>query len=421
VLMPQLGETVAEGKISAWFKSVGDRVNAGDNLFEIETDKTAMEVPTTSAGVVAEIRVAAGETVPVGTVVAVISDGDGAVVTKPPAAPKLASAPPETTAAPRAAVAPSFSPAVPAPVTPAAPAARAFDPFNEVRLPDRGYGPAHLPSGIPITPLARRLAVEAGLDLTTLKGSGPHGRVVAHDITADIKGRRTSAPLYSIQAKPATSGPAEFDLVPHDAVRRQQALALAAAKHTVPQFVVHREVTLDTVLKLIEEINAVDPGFGVSLVHCVAKALAFALAKVPEANVQWADDHMLRFRQVDLAVADADGAPIAIRAADRNGLAVLAAELRDGSRDGITGVSAVWDMSASSIGAMIANVRPPNTTALTIGAVARRPVVDGERIVVASRATLSLTCDHRAIDGALGARLLGACVAALEKPLTLIL
>jgi pyruvate dehydrogenase E2 component (dihydrolipoamide acetyltransferase) len=418
VLMPQLGETVAEGKISAWFKSVGDKVAAGDNLFEIETDKTAMEVPTTSAGVVTEIRVAAGETVPVGTVVAVISDGEGAVVAEAPPAPKTA---PPPTAAPRAPpherpwLAPSASPPVPAPTVPAR-RATSFDPFNEVRLPERSYGPARLPSGIPITPLARRLAAEAGLDVAALKGSGPHGRVVARDIPVGP----ASAPLYSIQAKPAAIAPAAFDLVPHDTARRQEAMAIAAAKHAVPQFVVHRDATLDTVLKLIDEINAVDPGFGVSLVHCVVKALAIALTKVPEANVQWADDHMLRFHQVDLAIGSVSGAAT-IRAADRKGLAALAAELRDPRADGIAGVSSVWDMSASSVGAMNANVRPPNTTALTIGTVARRPVVDGERIIAATRATLSLTCDHRAIDGAVGARLIAACVAVLERPLALIL
>jgi pyruvate dehydrogenase E2 component (dihydrolipoamide acetyltransferase) len=406
VLMPQLGETVAEGKISAWFKSVGDRVSVGDNLFEIETDKTAMEVPTTSAGIVAEIRVAAGQTVPVGTVVAVISDGDGIVVAKP-AAPVVNVAP----SAPRAPAAPP--PAITASVAPIA-RRGAFDPFNEVRLPERSFGPAHLPSGIPITPLARRLAAEAGVDLAALKGSSPHGRVMARDIPA------RPAPGSSVQAKPSTSAPASFDLVPHDAARRAGASAIAAAKHGIPQFVVHREITLDTLLELIDEINAVDATFHVALVHCVAKALAIALAKVPDANVQWADDHMLCFHQVDLAIAGDAGATI-IRAVDRQGLAAIAAATRAAASQGVEGVSTIWDMSASAATAIDAIVRPPNTTALTIGTPAKRPVVAGGRLVMATRATLTLTCDHRAIDGAIGARLLGACAAALERPLALIL
>jgi pyruvate dehydrogenase E2 component (dihydrolipoamide acetyltransferase) len=405
VLMPQLGETVAEGKISAWFKSVGDRVSVGDNLFEIETDKTAMEVPTTSAGIVAEIRVAAGQTVPVGTVVAVISD-DGAVITtgRTPAVAVSAAAKPSAHAPPLAVTAPI------AQIT----RRGAFDPFNEVRLPARGFGPALLPSGIPITPLARRLAAEAGISVESLKGSSPHGRVMARDIPA------RPAPGSSVQAKPSTSAPASFDLVPHDAARRAGASAIAAAKHGIPQFVVHREITLDTLLELIDEINAVDATFHVALVHCVAKALAIALAKVPDANVQWADDHMLCFHQVDLAIAGDAGATI-IRAVDRQGLAAIAAATRAAASQGVEGVSTIWDMSASAATAIDAIVRPPNTTALTIGTPAKRPVVAGGRLVMATRATLTLTCDHRAIDGAIGARLLGACAAALERPLALIL
>src|SRR5579871_4819999 len=143
ILMPQLGETVAEGKITTWYKSVGDRVAAGDALFEIETDKTSMEVPTTEAGVLAEIRVAAGATVPVGSIVAVVSAG--------------------AASAPRG-------------------AARAFDPANPVRTPQQHYGPATLSGGVKVTPVARRLAAEAGVDLSGLKGSGPHGHIVARDV-----------------------------------------------------------------------------------------------------------------------------------------------------------------------------------------------------------------------------------------------
>ncbi|MGE5539227.1 MAG: 2-oxo acid dehydrogenase subunit E2 [Gemmatimonas sp.] len=408
VLMPQLGETVAEGKISAWFKSVGDRVAAGDNLFEVETDKTAMEVPTTGAGVVAEIRVAAGETVPVGTVVAVIA-GDGAAVTVAAPSSKPAVAP-----APRAPSAPSAAPAVLAPIVPAGRASVPFDPFNEVRLPGRNYGPARLPSGVPITPLARRLAAESGIDLTRLSGSGPHGRIVARD----VEGARPTSPLL---ARPATSAPAPFELVPHDAARRDNALAIAAAKRAVPHFVVRRDVVLDGVLKLISEIEAADPSLAISLVHCVAKALAIALTKVPEANIQWSDDHMRRFRQVDIAVAAAAGEAATIRAAERVGVAAMARELREARITAPEGVAMVWDMSGAGVRAVSATVRPPHTMALTIGAIEKRAVVAADRIAVATQTTLCLACDHRAIDGALGARLLAACAAALERPLALIL
>lgn len=179
VLMPQLGETVAEGKISTWFKSVGDQVNAGDNLFEVETDKTAMEVPTTVAGVVAEIRVSAGETVPVGTVVAVIGHAGAPVA---PSTPKIHVSPAK--AAERAPASRISTTTISTAAAPSkARAGRPYDPFREVRSPERNYGVARLPNGIAITPLARRLAAEAGIDLGAAHGSGPRERVVARDVT----------------------------------------------------------------------------------------------------------------------------------------------------------------------------------------------------------------------------------------------
>src|SRR5437667_157131 len=170
VLMPQLGETVAEGKITKWFKSAGDAVKPGDNLFEIETDKVSMEVPSTTTGVLAEIRVGVGEVAPVGAVVAVIS---GAVGAQPSS---TAAAKQQTAPQPRVAA----GPAPPSGVQPAASSSAPIklDPFFEVRTPARNYGPSTLAGGTVVTPLARRLAAEAGIDLNRVSGSGPHGRIV---------------------------------------------------------------------------------------------------------------------------------------------------------------------------------------------------------------------------------------------------
>ena len=184
ILMPQLGETVAEGKITKWFKSAGDAVQPGDNLFEIETDKVSMEVPATEAGVLSEIRVSEGEVVPVGAVVGVI--GGGGVVTT--SAPKPA---PAAAEAPKTPASPAAAPPVSAHTAPAALAPQQpikLDPFFEVRTPARNFGPARLSGGITVTPLARRLATEAGIDLSRLRGSGPHGRIVARDIS-DVRKR----------------------------------------------------------------------------------------------------------------------------------------------------------------------------------------------------------------------------------------
>ncbi len=188
VLMPQLGETVAEGKITKWFKSAGEQVKPGDNLFEIETDKVSMEVPSTTTGVLTEIRVPAGDVAPVGAIVAVIADGSAAQ----PSRPATPAATPATKPA---------APAAPAAIAAATPAAQApqdtrpikLDPFFEVRTPDRNFGPARLSGGVTVTPLARRLAAESGIDLSRLRGSGPHGRIVAHDVATAPRPAR--APL----------------------------------------------------------------------------------------------------------------------------------------------------------------------------------------------------------------------------------
>src|SRR6188472_61397 len=196
VLMPQLGETVAEGKITQWFKAAGDAIKPGDNLFEIETDKVSMEVPSTSAGVLAEIRVAAGEVAPVGAVVAVIADGAGAA-----AGAKSASAPSTPKPSPAAASPGQQNPALTsapppssAPPPPSAPIK--LDPFFEVRTPERNYGPARLPGGTRVTPLARRLAAQGGIDLAGISPSGPHGRIRARDVETALASGKRVAPAF---------------------------------------------------------------------------------------------------------------------------------------------------------------------------------------------------------------------------------
>jgi pyruvate dehydrogenase E2 component (dihydrolipoamide acetyltransferase) len=369
VLMPQLGETVAEGKISAWFKSVGEQVNAGDNLFEVETDKTAMDVPATAAGVVAEIRVSAGETVPVGTVVAVIAGSTVApAIIKTPVAPKKAAEGKSPS---------GISAAIPAQTQELRRASAPYDPFREVRAPERNYGSARLADGTAITPLARRLAAEADIDLNGIRGSGPRGRVVAQDV-----------------------------------VSHEGAAQATAAKHSVPYFYIRRDVSLDPVLGLIEKVNAHDPALQITLRDCVVKALAAALAQVAE----------LRFQQADIAIEAVGADAKVIRAANGKGLGAIAKEAAAVSdapeRDG---VAAVWDMSVRGAGATVAIVRPPHITALTVGAIEQGTAVRDGRIAAQNRCTLTLCCDRRVIDGGVGERLINACAALLERPMMLIL
>jgi pyruvate dehydrogenase E2 component (dihydrolipoamide acetyltransferase) len=234
ILMPQLGETVAEGKITKWFKSAGDAVKPGDNLFEIETDKVSMEVPATEAGILSEIRVAEGEVAPVGAIVAVVGDGTGAVASaSAKSAPAAAEAPkaPAPPAAPQASALPPRSPQQPI----------QLDPFLEVRTPERNFGPARLSGGVSVTPLARRLASDAKIDLSRLKGSGPHGRIVARDV--ESVPRPHPAPSQAALAEGPTAdhvkalyNPAGYEEVPLDGMRKTIAARLQQAKRTIPHY-----------------------------------------------------------------------------------------------------------------------------------------------------------------------------------------
>ena len=302
VLMPQLGETVAEGKITQWFKSAGDAVKPGDNLFEIETDKVSMEVPSTTAGVLAEIRVPAGDVAPVGAVVAVIADGAAA------SAPAAAEALSKPAVAPAGAPANRLQPRA-APVAAGEPAAAAIklDPFFEVRTPERNYGPARLPGGRRVTPLARRLAAEGGIDLATVSPSGPHGRIVARDVEAAARATPKAAPRPAAAAGVAVAaGPSAEDVkalyrdvpfqeVPLDGMRTTIATRLVQAKQTIPHFYLTADVEIGRLISLREDANAAapkdsdgKPAFKLSLNDLIIKAWAAALQRVPAANAVWA-------------------------------------------------------------------------------------------------------------------------------------
>src|SRR6266700_2955493 len=252
VLMPQLGETVAEGKITKWFKSAGDAVKPGDNLFEIETDKVSMEVPSTSAGVLSEIRVGVGEVALVGAIVAVIAGAGGVAAPAPAAA-----TPPrqESTLAPRTS---------PSPTGAAAAAPIKLDQFFEVRTPDRNYGPAKLPSGAVVTPLARRLATDAGIDLARVTGSGPHGRIVARDVASTSRdsashARRALVPAAGAGEVMAFYRDVAFVEVLLDGMRKTIAARLMQAKQTIPHFYLTADVEIGRFLAMREEANVAAP------------------------------------------------------------------------------------------------------------------------------------------------------------------
>jgi pyruvate dehydrogenase E2 component (dihydrolipoamide acetyltransferase) len=433
VLMPQLGETVAEGKITQWFKAAGDAVKPGDNLFEIETDKVSMEVPSTTTGVLAEIRVLAGEVAPVGAIVAVIADGSGAQVRQSAALAATSAA----------------MPAAPATVTAAAPVAQAaqdsrpikLDPFFEVRTPERNFGPARLPGGVTVTPLARRLAGEAGIDLRPLRGSGPHGRIVARDVENAPRVSRT--PLAPRAESPdeikALYAPDAYEEVPLDGMRRTIAARLTQSIQTIPHFHLTMDVAIDRLISLREEANAAapkdkdgNPAFKLSLNDFIIRALALALQSVPAANAVWAGDRILRFKHSDIGVAVAlDGGLITpvVRSAETKSVSAISAEMKELSArardkklrpsDYQGGSSAISNLGMYGVREFSAIINPPHATILAVGAARRQAVenADGGG-TFASFLAVTLSCDHRVLDGAVGAQLLASFKGYVEKPVT---
>ena len=449
VLMPQLGETVAEGKITQWFKSAGDAIKPGDNLFEIETDKVSMEVPSTTAGVLTEIRVPAGEVAPVGAVVAVIADGSAA--SAPPAAEALSK--PAAAAAPALA---SRPPPMTAPAAPAQPAAAApikLDPFFEVRTPERNYGPARLPGGRRVTPLARRLAAEGGIDLATVSPSGPHGRIVARDVEAVARAAPKAAPRPSAAAAVTlAAGPSAEDIkaiyrdvpfqeLPLDGMRRTIATRLVQAKQTIPHFYLTADVEIGRLITLREEANAAapkdndgKPAFKLSLNDLIVKAWAAALQRVPAANAVWAQDRILRFERCDVAVAVAiDGGLITpvIRRVEAKTLSAISNEMKEMAARARArkltpdeyqgGSSTVSNLGMYGVREFSAIINPPQATVLAVGA-ARRQAVETQDggVAFASVLSVTLSCDHRVVDGALGAELLAAFQRFVERPVTML-
>ncbi len=447
--MPQLGETVAEGKIVKWFKSAGDAVKPGDNLFEIETDKTSMEVPSTVAGTLSEIRFQVGETAKVGAVVAVIAGAAEAAQPKSaaPQAAQVSKSGPET-------------PRIPAQAGIQGPqalgprlrgdertenAARDFaypnmDPFREVRTPERNYGPARLPGGVTVTPLARRLAGERGIDLARVAGSGPHGRIVARDVeqAAPAAMPVLAAGPNAAQVKALYEGVA-YEEVPLDSMRATIARRLVEAKQTIPHFYLTSDMEVGRLIAMRAEANAAapqdkdgNPAFKLSLNDFIIKAWAAALLRVPAANAVWAGDRILRFAHADIGVAVAlEGGLITpvVRNADAKSLTAISSEMRDLAdrarakklkpNEYLGGASAVSNLGMYGVREFSAIINPPHATLLAVGATRRAPVeTEDGGVKFVSQMTVTLSCDHRVVDGALGAQLLAAFKAFVENPVT---
>jgi pyruvate dehydrogenase E2 component (dihydrolipoamide acetyltransferase) len=448
ILMPALSPTMEKGNLAKWLKKEGDKVKSGDVIAEIETDKATMEVEAVDEGTIAKILVPEGTAdVPVNDVIAVLA-GDGEDVK---AAGAAAPAKAEAKAEPKAETkseAPKESAAPKAPAPAAAPAKAAAP----QAAPSQANGHARIFS----SPLARRLAKDAGIELSRISGSGPHGRIVARDVEDAKAGKGLKAPataaapggaVASIGA-PAMSDPqilalyeeGGYESIPHDSMRRTIAQRLTAATNSMPTFYLTVDCDLGKLNAAREEINVAagkdkdgKPIYKLSVNDFVIKAMALALQKIPEANVSWTEAAMLRHKHSDIGVAVALPfgliTPI-IRQAELKSLSAISNEMKDLAgrakakklkpNEYQGGTSSVSNLGMYGIKDFTAVINPPQSSILAVGTGEDRAVVRKGQIVVASMMSVTLSCDHRAIDGALGAELITAFKKLIENPVMMV-
>lgn len=444
ILMPALSPTMEEGKLARWHVKEGDKVTSGAVIAEIETDKATMEVEAIDDGTVGRILVPAGtEHVAVNALIAVLlAEGedrsalDGAIVGAGLKAPAAAALKPDAGRPGQSASA--SAPAVVAAVLP------------------NGHGHG---GRVFASPLARRIASERGLNLGAIAGSGPHGRIVLHDVeqaaangtaTASAPTGRSMVPAGG--GAPATAAAAmpdnqilalyekgSYDVVPHDNMRQIIAARLVQAKQTIPHFYITIDCELDELLDARRRLNMRSPkdeahAYRLSVNDFIIKAMGLALRRVPKANATWTQEGMLYHKRSDVAVAVAvEGGlftPV-IRNVENKTLVEISREMHDladrarrrrlAPHEYQGGTTAISNLGMYSVRQFDAVINPPHATILAVGQGEKRPVVKGDQIKVATVMTVTLSCDHRVVDGALGAQLLSAFKGLIEEPVTMLL
>jgi pyruvate dehydrogenase E2 component (dihydrolipoamide acetyltransferase) len=470
ILMPALSPTMEQGNLVKWLKKEGDKVKSGDVLAEIETDKATMEVEAVDEGTLGKILVAEGTNdVAVNEPIAVLlEDGEDAASIDAPASFSQPAIKPADEASAKATAdqvaAQSNGKAEPAPAKPAAPPAGKA--AEEAAAGERGYGvvPGAEPAAseastagskdrVFASPLARRLAKERGIDLATLKGSGPRGRVVKTDVeNAPAAGTAKSAaaaapaatgtsgfPLIPDEQIKALFEPGSYDVVPHSGMRKTIATRMQQSKVVVPHYYLAVDIDLDALMKLREEMNAAapmndgKPVWRLSVNDFIIKALAITLKRHPEANASWTEGGMLVHKSVDIGVAVAipDGliTPIIRNAQDKtlsaisqemSGLARRAREKKLKPHEYQGGTTAISNLGMYGVKNFTAVVNPPHSTILAVAAGEKRAVVRGDQIVIATQMTVTISCDHRVLDGAQSAQMMQTFKNLVEKPIGLV-
>ncbi len=434
VLMPQLGETVSEGTVIQWFKSVGDTVAAGENLCEIETDKVTVEVPATELGILQAINVEAGVVAPVGAIIAVLGNSAPAA-----AAPTPSKFPPDPRPA-RPQQATSLAPSSTA--SPPAKSGRGtLDPFREVDTPRGSYGPARTAAGVAVTPFARRLAASSGIDLSRIAGARPGSVISAKDIEAMPSPRAQAAPRAGAETSAETVSEVyrsrPHQVVPLDGMRRAIARRLVEAKTTIPHFYLAGDIDVDALMHLRTEINAAaakspdgKPAYKLSLNDFLVKALAMALQQNLDANAIWAGDGILRFVHSDVSVAVATPGGLltpVITAVELKSLSALSNEIKGLAerarnralqpQEYAGGSTTISNLGMHGVREFSAIINPPQSTILAVGAAQRAPVETAAGgFAFVSRIAVTLSCDHRVVDGVLGAKLLQSFKSLVENP-----
>ncbi|MEA2842046.1 MAG: hypothetical protein QOF41_3376 [Methylobacteriaceae bacterium] len=456
ILMPALSPTMEKGNLAKWLKKEGDQIKSGDVIAEIETDKATMEVEAVDEGVLAKIVVPEGTAdVPVNDVIAVIA-GEGEDVKEVGKGDFAQPAAKPADGKSKAEAAKQVEKALPAPAPTSTngsgqPAPQAAAPQAQAQT----NGAARVFA----SPLARRMAKEGGLDLAAIQGSGPHGRIVERDVKAALEGgtakkaqpRAPGAQPGAAAPKLAPAGmsddivkkmfePGSFDEVPHDGMRKTIARRLTEAKQTIPHFYLTVDCDIDALLKLREQVNASaqkdkdgKPAFKVSVNDMVIKALALALTRTPGSNVTFTESSMLHHKRADISVAVAiPGGLITpvIRNADTLTLSGIANAMKDFAKRAKDrklkpeeyqgGTSAVSNLGMFGIKDFVAVINPPQSSIIAVGMGEKRAVVKNNEIVVGNVMSVTISCDHRAMDGAKGAELIAAFKQLIENPMAML-
>ncbi|HWF89537.1 MAG TPA: pyruvate dehydrogenase complex dihydrolipoamide acetyltransferase [Pyrinomonadaceae bacterium] len=431
VIMPKLSPTMEEGQISRWLKKEGDKVSMGEPLAEIDTDKATMEMQALGNGVLRKILISEGQSAPLGQTIAVIGEPDediAALLSEAPPAQPQATEQKEPDVPP-----PAPAVAQPQPASKAAAAAAGPRPVDNGRQPQAAASDS---GRMIVSPLAARMAAEAGIDLRSLQGSGPGGRIIKRDIEAAISQPAPAAPSYPRIVETTRfqqAGAAGYRDEPASQIRQTIAKRLVTSLGPVPHFFLTTDIEMDRAAEMRKGINALDPDLKISINDIIIKVTAAALVQHPQVNASYQEKVVRYYDQADIGVAVAieDGliTPV-VRAANQKSLSQIAAEVRELAErarskrlkpEEYTGATfSISNLGMFGIDEFTAVINPPEGAILAVGAMTAKPVVRENEIVIRQMMRVTMSCDHRVIDGATGAKFLQTFKKILENPLYLV-